>query len=193
MGFITLEHQKVFNNRNFTVADTILRTLRDAWEWLLAQTTSPSALIGLNQSKKNFQSPLFYREGFTTYFTNAAWIADSKMVRIGWTFESFRDPIMEQSASIPHIPFALIAKALAMRTKTVQFVNQIVKSVSQLLIWALNLRSPILEIHGILSDIMLCSDCFKSIKFQYISRTDNVKAYQLAKMGLRDVKGYIEN
>ncbi|KFK24060.1 hypothetical protein AALP_AAs46094U000200 [Arabis alpina] len=118
------------------------------------------------------------RKGFINCFTDAAWLASSNQAGIGWTIELDNGPSVIHSSPIDNVKSVLAAEALAMRSALVKarflrIPKIIVKSDSQKLINAINIRSSIVEIHGIFEDCRICSDFFAEIEFVFIPRGEN--------------------
>ena len=55
---------------------------------------------------------------------------------------------------------------------------------SQILIKTINKREMKTEIFGAISDLYFLSNAFKSVSFHFISRSENVRADELAKQAL---------
>ncbi|CAA7018072.1 unnamed protein product [Microthlaspi erraticum] len=182
----TSRNQKIFENRIFTVEETILKATCDAREWNLAQIPvigKTRFLSGVNRANHGV--------GTIVCCTDAAWMmfGASGSAGLGWIFTADEGQVSSYSSAHSFVSSALVAEALAIREalfKAVElgFTSLILQFDSLILIKAINSRSPLLETHGILADIVLIEKSFISLKFNFIPRLDNTVADSVAKQAL---------
>ncbi|XP_018443429.2 uncharacterized protein LOC108815283 [Raphanus sativus] len=124
-------------------------------------------------------------------FVDAAWDASSQRAGVAWilnkdlptlaqsgyrTFEFVSSPLMAESLALRHGIEMLLLRGISTAT---------IFSDCLTLIRAINTKSQIKEIYGVLQDIYGLSSQFGSIVFQFISRSQNDETDVLAKQALQ--------
>jgi len=122
--------------------------------------------------------------------TDAAWREDIKVAGLGG---SIKGPgaggTSTCSAICENVSSTLMAESLACRTAILDVVSLgvdhlLLESDCQHLIGAINSCSVLLEVHGILEDILLSIDYFSTLICQFIPRSSNVVVDSVAKLCL---------
>ncbi|XP_018466282.1 uncharacterized protein LOC108837757 [Raphanus sativus] len=173
----------LFQNRDFSPEETILKAITDAREWLLAQPP-----MKIPQSKPLIMlEPNPMRSGVTIY-ADAAWNPSSESAGFGWIIDD-RVSATNHSATSLHVSSPLIAEALAVRSAltfalSCGFNSITLLSDSQSLISIINKKELQLEIFNIIRDIYHLSVSFISITFSFIPKSTNANADHVAKQAL---------
>ncbi|CAL9242372.1 unnamed protein product, partial [Arabidopsis halleri] len=159
-------NQVVFNDKTWTETETILKSVLDAKDWLVAQVKLPSTHVSC--------------------ISDGAWRKDLNVAGLGWTSSSPTGPSSLRSAVCENVSSPLMAESLACRAAVMDAIDAeathlLLESDCLQLVGAINSRSVILEIHGIISDIFLCINRFSSFCCRFIPRSANVVADTLAK------------
>ncbi|CAL9232930.1 unnamed protein product, partial [Arabidopsis halleri] len=166
-------NQKIFNGRSFSVEETAGKALSDAKEWQEAQCKGSATHRLLTRCN-----------------SDAAWRSDLNVAGLGWIR---LDPGMNdfsshsaicESVSSPLMAESLACRAAVMDAQVCGASHLILDSDCQLLVRAINTRSSIAEVHGVLSDIYICIKSFISFSCRFIPRATNVSADSLAKQVL---------
>lgn len=173
-----------FQNREFSPEEMIAKALAHAREWKLAQlppNSPPSKpLIRLE--------PSLNIDGLLPIFTYAAWNSTTGHAGLGWIFDDPASP-HQQSATAAFVASPLLADSLAVQAALTSALSRGMDSIkilsdSQILINTINRRNMNLEIFGVLQDIYFLSTSFKSIKFVFVSSSQNVQVDSLAKQAI---------
>ena len=117
--------------------------------------------------------------------TDAAWSETLKIAGLGWTTRR-QERDSPFATTVHHVESPLAAEGLAMREallkcREIGLSKLRCESDSAILIKAINLRSPMVGLYGILADIYSIASSFESISFTWISRERNSVADGLAK------------
>lgn len=185
-------NQKIFENRVFTVEDTVLRAVRDARAWMIAKSLETTRAIPCP-----LRDPLVsHPQGTITCCTDAAWLAEPQSAGsagLGWIFSSEEGSTSSYSSACSYVSSASVAEALAIRQALLMAIDLrynslVLQSDSLILITAIISKKFLLETHAILSDIGLIEPLFSFIQFKFIPRLDNVLADSVAKQALRTFK-----
>ncbi|CAL9234275.1 unnamed protein product, partial [Arabidopsis halleri] len=181
-------NQKVFNNRVFSAQETCLKAIVDAKEWGQAQQKTVGDPHLSTPASARISHPLVDWHGVSCR-SDAAWRADLKVAGLGWVSSSTEFGItssVSHSAICENDSKPLMAECLAGRAAILDAVNSgmdhfLLESDCQQLVGAINSRSVILEIHGVLADILISISSFSSFLCRFILRSSNVVADTLAK------------
>ena len=167
----------VFEGKIITVEETISRATACAREWISSQ-------IQLSATKQALppRPPL---HDCVLVRTDAAWNENLKIAGLGWTTNR-EERVFQSSTTAQHVESPLAAEGLAMREallkcREIGLPKLRCESDSAILIKAINLRSPLVGLYGILADIYYIASSFESISFTWISRERNSVADGLAK------------
>ncbi|KAF3513539.1 hypothetical protein F2Q69_00008040 [Brassica cretica] len=178
----------IFQKRDFTPEETLIKALSDAREWTLAQ--SPPAPPPPVKPLIRIEPPPPHSDLCLVY-TDASWNPLTGIAGFGWIFD---DPVSpsQHSATSTFVSSPLMAEDLAARAVITSALSQglgsiLVLSDSQILINIINKQDRNLEVFSVFQDIYLLSLSFKSIKFKFISRLNNVVADYVAKHALWSV------
>ena len=170
----------VFENHAGAPADTLSQAIVAARDWELAQTP------------KGERPPIPMKppslETANVARSDAAWSSSSQLAGLGWV-------VLNQDHKTLHqrgrrlIPSALIAEGLALKEAVTACISRDFKvarfeSDSSQLIRAIREKSPPLELYGIVEDILILSQEFDCVAFDWISREKNCEADLLAKNAL---------
>lgn len=177
----------VFEERFFSVEDTISKAVSSAREWMFAQQKKDA------EPRRAF-TPLVHpiAEDMTICNSDAAWSLDTKNAGMGWVFsDQGHNYISEGHMAEPFVSSPLMAEALAIRAalnhaKELGISKICIKSDAQILIRAINSREQKKEIFGLLFDIHALAATFISIVFIFIPRSQNSLPDAIAKKSLRD-------
>ncbi|KAL9840493.1 putative ribonuclease H domain-containing protein [Arabidopsis thaliana] len=122
--------------------------------------------------------------------SDAAYCSQAQTAGLGWTLlSSGACRPSKHSTCCKHVSSLLVTEALAARSALMAASHLIdcsvvLKSYCQVLVKAIVSKSPCVEIHSILSDILLLSSSFKSFSCKFILRTPNCLADSQAKSAL---------
>jgi len=181
----TCRNKRIFEQKQIGPSDAISQAVSQAREWLAAQ-------ILINQPPHpRIPYPIDEIEVDTIrVYTDVAWRAETKEAGFGWIYKDFscnserqgkssssnvRSPLMAEAMTV----FLAIQQAIVLGYKKISLASD-----SQQLIKALNLESQSKELYGILHDILSLSSVFEFIKFFFVSRDINRRAYEVAKSAL---------
>lgn len=183
-------NQLLFENRDISLAETILRSIASAREWISAQGTNAiTSKVGVLPTE--IDHPPIGDQQLTRSFTDAAWNKDTFTAGLGWIFSDQSGQIGRGSEVQEFVSSPLMAEALACRSMlhhaiTSNIENLRVSSDNQTLIKAIKSNRLEKEIFGVVSDIKSLSACFTSISLSFVSSSKNVDADRLAKAVLYD-------
>ncbi|KAL0857123.1 hypothetical protein Bca101_062277 [Brassica carinata] len=177
-------------NKQSNPQEIATRSLTVALEWTQAQNWGlPERSISHPHQTTNRQAPIDPHN--PSCFVDAAWKADSGCAGVAWRLKSpiFPHPI-SGSQIFEDVRSPLLAEALALRNGLSKALELDVTSITllsdcQTLIRAINSRSQIKEIYGILQDIYSLSSFFALIYFRHIPRSQNMDTGLLAKQALQ--------
>ena len=178
----TSRNKKIFEDRSISAEEALLQTILSAREWINAQTPLPQP-SPLWQSKETWSTDT----GSSQIFTDAAWKAEAGF---GWIIKShLLDSQIPNHSAANNVRSALMAEAMAMllalqQVKSLSLNSLSIASDSQQLIKAINTSSPLMELHGIIYDILHLASDIDDVRFYSVCRNDNRIADALAKSGL---------
>lgn len=178
-------NQKVFNNIHFSEQETILKAIQDATEWQQAQEPN------LKKTSR-IPAPLAPAGGSHTTIlihSDAAWSNVLNVAGLGWTLAFPGLPQKKNSALCEFVSSLLMAESLAVRSALCSALNLGAQAVRlnsdcQVLTKAINSKTPLVEIHGPLLDILELVLLFQSFQCCFIPRSSNILADSLAKEAL---------
>ncbi|XP_048590909.1 uncharacterized protein LOC125575828 [Brassica napus] len=167
----------VFEGKIITVEETISRATACAREWIFSQFQLAATKQALPP-----RPPL---HDCVLVRTDAAWNENLKIAGLGWTTNR-EGRVSPFSTTAQHVESPLAAEGLAMREallkcREIGLPKLRCESDSAILIKAINLRSPLVGLYGILADVYSIASSFESISFTWISRERNSVADGLAK------------
>ncbi|CAA7057126.1 unnamed protein product [Microthlaspi erraticum] len=154
---------QIFEDRSFSPAETITKTIKEAKEWQHAQLTNPKPIQRAYQG--NSKKP---HQNYITCFTDGAWCRETSIGGSGWIFvEPSGIELKRGSTAERFVGSPLMAEALSIRSALNDaleegFSNILINSDALDLIQAINLQEPIKEIFGILFDIHALASMFAS-------------------------------
>ena len=163
----------IFQKRQFSAQETMVKEICDAKEWKSAQSTlSPP-------TRNTIYPPIRHNYEFTCR-SDAAWKKELNSGGVAWSFyNSSGERINSHSEPVAFVISSLVAEGLAIRSAmehaiALQLGSVIFESDSLQLVAAIVGDSSFSEIHEILSDIRILSTAFVSISFRFIHR-ENLK------------------
>lgn len=120
--------------------------------------------------------------------TDAACNSSTGNAGFGWIVDDLAST-SQHAASMTFVSPPLMAETLAvLKAMTFALSSGLehisILSDSQILIKTINKREMKTEIFGAISDLYFLSNAFKSVSFHFISRSENVRADELAKQAL---------
>lgn len=184
----TNRNKLLFDHREFSEENTILKALQDSRAWKAAQT------VVSKPSLPRIVVPLVTSQATNSYtwssFSDAAWDPTSGNCGLGWQLRDATNFITENSTSHRRsVPSALVAEALAVKAALLAAVSSHVRSLimfsdSKNLISLLNSQGQSVVLQGVLHDIRTLASTLDSISFRYIPRSSNVDADSLSKSAL---------
>ncbi|XP_018515407.1 uncharacterized protein LOC103828072 isoform X2 [Brassica rapa] len=146
-------NQLIFEKRNFSPEETILKAISDAREWMMAQPPQNP-----NRSKPLIRlEPIPRAPDLRVIFTDAAWNPLTGNAGFGWIVDDLVSP-SQYAANATFVSSPLMAETLAV-LKAITFAQSrgmasiLILSSSQVLINTINRRELLLEIYGPLCDI----------------------------------------
>ena len=168
----------VFQKRDFTPEETLLKATREAREWTISQDQLPKPQSHANRIA---QDPTL-DPNRTCMYTDAAWNLESRCAGLA-------GPSSSHSAPDTSLTSPLMAETLALRSALNSALHRgintlLIRSDSQDLINLVNAKGRHLEIASLLNDIYLISSLFAGVKFKFIPRLDNSRADYVAKQAL---------
>lgn len=175
-------NQLVFQKRSFSLMETLHKALSDAREWKMSQTDSPQLkpLITIEPNPRQANQ--------IAIFTDAAWNSSTGDAGFGWIVD---DPVSRShhTVSLTFVSSPLMAETMAVLAAMTFALSHGINSIaifsdSQVLFNTINKKSMKLEIHGTLRDIYQLSVSFNSVSFNFIPRSQNVRADTMAKQAL---------
>lgn len=172
----TCRNKKIFETAHLLPADVLSNAIRQAREWIGAQSTNPTQTQGRSLPPMDTTDA-----GTIRCFSDAAW-RDPGEAGFGWVFFNHlvNSEHHDSSSATRAIALSLAQKqALDLGYRKVSFASD-----SQLVIKALNLESSSKELYGILQDILYFSSQFDECSFSYVPRGKNTRADALAKSAL---------
>ncbi|KAG7563623.1 Reverse transcriptase zinc-binding domain [Arabidopsis suecica] len=180
-------NQKVFSNRVFSEAETLLKAVLDAKEWQEAQgeATTSGGIRGFPPQGISSVVPFS-----SSVKSDAAWNQNSRTAGISWIFSSQVLTLPQRHSAIcEHVSSPLMAECLAIRSALLSALEFGIQSLSlqtdcQILAKAIASKNLLVEVHGALSDVFICISRFKEFSCSFIPRGANVEADALAKTAL---------
>lgn len=177
----------MFSNRFFSAQETCLKAIVDAKEWSHAQQKTIGDPPLSAPAPTRVCHPLVWHG--VSCRSDAAWRADLKVAGLGWvssSTEAGTTSSVSHSAICENVYSPLMAECLAGRAAILEAVSSgvdhfLLESDCQQLVGAINSRSIILEIHGVLADIFISISSFSSFLCRFIPRSSNVVVDTLAK------------
>lgn len=176
-------NQLIFQKRDFTPKETVLKAITDVREWMLAQPTVESRpskpVIGIEPNPR--------RPTSLSVFTDAAWNPSTRAAGLGWIVDDLvSSSSSSHSVTADHVSSTFIAEALAVRSAMNfallrGFASISIFSDAKSLIDTINRKEMKIEIFGILQDIYFSALSFMSICYISIPRAVNDKADSIAK------------
>ncbi|CAA7031322.1 unnamed protein product [Microthlaspi erraticum] len=178
-------NNKVFNNSSLNAWETLNLAMVRAREWIEAQSENPIQIRPPRVARGSIPANCI------RCHTDGAWKEENRAGGTGWTFHNSNlESLNQGSKGFANIASPLIAESLAIRWALrhaidLGFKHLHVASDSQQLVEAINSKSSLSEIFGVLQDISHLSSFFLSVIFIAIPRAANVLADSLAKQSLR--------
>ncbi|XP_009126342.1 uncharacterized protein LOC103851250 [Brassica rapa] len=175
----------VFNGASAVPAACLTAAISAAkeWEQALSSEKKPPPKASLAPQAHHPASTFIVR-------TDAAWHKEERKAGLGWTVKASFTPVMCHKRPIHHVSSALLAEGLAAREALLfcrdRGMDRIhLESDSSQLIKAIQQEEPVIEIHGVLADILhLTKSLFVSFSCSWIPRNLNLVADSLSKEGL---------
>lgn len=176
----------IFENKPTTEREILSKAIAMAREWTQAQPQPSST----SASGTRTSHTTALGEVEATYFTDAAWNADTLRAGSGWlVMGTDNEVIFQGSTTETAVSSPLMAEALAMRTallhaKSAGYSKICINSDCQALLAANSSSHQPAELYGINRDIGTLSSSFSSVMFKFISLSQNFHADGLAKSAL---------
>lgn len=193
----TNRNKLLFESKDFSVEETVLKILQDSRAWKGAQESQhipavPQCVDPSLLAPNNLLPPPSSLSGTNTWslYSDAAWDSKTGRCGMGWHFRDYTDaPAGNFSSYRRSVPSALVAEALALKAAVQSAVTRGVDSLrvfsdSKSLITLLSTKKNHVWIQGILFDIHSLSVSFSSISFHFIPRLGNTLADTIAKSAL---------
>ncbi|WZY83148.1 hypothetical protein YC2023_029532 [Brassica napus] len=186
----TSRNQLIFEDKSFSETEVMLKALKHAREWQLANEDKPKPPTA---SPKDCSANLVQNQVQDSVYrchVDAAWISSSGQAGMGWTCSDPRGVnLFQGTMERKVVASALVAEALALRAAlqdagTREIQDLICLSDSKSLITLITGRSSVIALKGILHDIDVLSRTFASISFKFVPRNCNATADRLAKDAL---------
>ncbi|XP_033139816.1 uncharacterized protein LOC117131700 [Brassica rapa] len=192
----TNRNKLLFENKEYTVEESVLKILKDSKAWKEAQESKKCIPLPQNVDLSRHvsnphvpQLPLVAGSSWSVY-SDAAWDSRTGNCGMGWHFsDSMASPAGSNFSKRRSVPSALVAEALALKTAISEAVNRGIDSLrvfsdSKSLISLLVTKKNHTWIQGTLFDIHYLSSSFSNISFHFIPRVGNTLADTLAKSAL---------
>ncbi|KAF3532292.1 hypothetical protein DY000_02042111 [Brassica cretica] len=182
-------NQLVFENRTSSPQECITRSVAAARELTTAQEAQAKITSMTDHASRPADtSPTTLLPTTLICNTDAAWRSDTKSAELGWIFtDQNLTEIRRGSLFQDHVSSALLAEGLAVRSALLHavssgYTNIWLRSDSQVLVKAINLKHRPSELYETLIDIAsISTSSFSSCRFSYVSRLQNGPADQIAK------------
>ncbi|KAL0876620.1 hypothetical protein Bca101_026325 [Brassica carinata] len=188
-------NQFLYENRVFTAAEIVLKSIRDSKEWNDAQLENEVRIPPENSSRQNQSGatrppPPSFPPGFMVVKVDAAWDAKTGNCGIGAIYSGealVQLPVLSEGRS--HVSSAIMAETIAVHRAVSSAVYSNVRSLAVLsdslsLINLLKAREYQPELFGIMFDIYRSIPLFDVISFTFLSRNFNIEADLVAKSAL---------
>lgn len=181
----TAKNQFYFTDKIYLEEEVVRKSILEAKAWYKAQSYRPSRITSSNEEHWIFETS----SGFVCH-VDAAWNVVSLKCGMGWVLTSNENSsVFTATASCADVSSALVAETRALKVALVYVIDMgcskiTVRSDSQTLIRLLNSNDSHIDVAMLLEDIRELVFSFDSISFQFIPRTLNVIAYELAKLAL---------
>lgn len=174
----------VFQKRDFTPEETLLKAICEAREWSLAHDLAPKP----SQPRTRIIQDPNRDHHHPRMFTDAAWNQSTMCAGLAWIIDD-AGTTTPHSATSRFVASPLIAETFSMRNAMISvlhngLVSLTIFSDSQILIDLVNSKRRNLEILTLLNNIHLLSLKFNLICFIFIPRLDNCEADVVAKHAL---------
>ncbi|CAE5959570.1 unnamed protein product [Arabidopsis arenosa] len=175
----------VFEDQKLSEVETLQKAITEARSWQEAKLQQPSPKLPSRQDKVTEALGDAW-----LCFSDAAWKPDSLLGGMGWIVLTPQKILsLQGSTSRPFVSSALVAEALALKAGINAALASGVPRLAcfsdcQELVLLLNSEGYANELDGILADIFLLKNCFISISFHFVSRSENAQADALAKAAL---------
>lgn len=182
----------LFENRAILARETITNAIKEAREWLEANT-QPS-----QQNKRSQAITIVQNKDRFSCYIDGAWKSETRQGGMGWLIQDTRgNMILQGSGALSFILIALMAGTLALRLALTKVTSDAITDLQifsdcEVLINTLNLGTEQNEIAGILFDIRSLAPLFSSLYFFHISRTVNIAVDTLAKTALCNLSPGLE-
>ena len=171
----------IFQKRDFTPTETLLKATREAREWASSQEPLPKSLftvLCINQDPT-------LDPNRTRMYTDAAWNPSMMCAGLAWIIED-AESSSSHSATSSFVTSPLIAEILMTQNAMISALHCGINSLSvlsdsQVLINLVKSRGRHLQIAVLLNDIYLFFPLFNAIQFKFIPRLDNSRADSVAK------------
>lgn len=181
-------NQKIFQNRNFSAQDSVLKAILDAKEWQQAQPAKDS----VNSQRKKLPSPRDPVDWIICK-SDAAWKKEQSTAGLAWSFSrNQNERFVSHSTPYAFVISSLVAEGLAIRSAmehaiSLEMKNLVFESDSLQLVTAITEGSSYSDLYGIISHISLLSLFFNSVSFRFCSREKLSLEDDLAKQALNGI------
>ncbi|CAL9247719.1 unnamed protein product [Arabidopsis halleri] len=182
----------MFEDRSFSVQDVVLKSIKEAKEWTLAQSAIPKPTAKIPGPCFRSAPPEAHK-----CFVDAAWSASTGVSGLGWAFfDPQGNAPLNFSASRRFVSSALSAEAFALRSALLSWQSNQpnsaasiaarleIHSDSQVLISTIHSKANSKELKAILHDISCIYNDLAPVSFHFVSRQNNVLSDSLAKSAL---------
>ncbi|KAH0924512.1 hypothetical protein HID58_016768 [Brassica napus] len=186
----TNRNKLLFENKQFSEENSVLKAIQDARAWKAAQTCIEKISLPHHVVPAvNVNVPVTNSYTWSVY-SDAAWNPSTGNCGLGWYLQDAEKVHTDCFSSHRRfVSSALVAEALAVKAAFMAATSSHVSSLnvfsdSKVLISLLKSQTQDVALKGVLHDIFIMAQTFQSISFHFIPRLTNVVADSLAKSAL---------
>ncbi|CAE5968258.1 unnamed protein product [Arabidopsis arenosa] len=184
---LDFRNQLLFADKTFSDSDTIQKAIKDAIEWHNAQTRKETETSSATPVARATPLP---SASMLCIETDASWLEPTRFCGLGWVGRDSQGTILfKNSATEQFVASVIQGEALAIKAGLQEatlhgFSTVAIKSDSKTLIELLRSGKVTNELVGLLHDIRGLAANLVSVTFQFIPRSANTVADEMAKSAL---------